>query len=961
MVSGSPGGGSKPDTRASSEIPSGDDLLERDAELLTLRTLLANVLDGSGTLLIVEGPPGIGKTALLARLTDEASESGMLVLTSRGSDLEQEFAFGITRQLFEPAITALTQAERGEALAGDARLAAGLVGAERFGEVTSRRPAELFPLLHGLYWLSANLTGTRPLVLVVDDVHWADAPSLKFLQYLARRVGELPILIALGARSTYPEAPVPALEAIRPEPLVKTLRPRNLSELAAAELLENAFGSRPDPEFARACHEASDGNPFLLNELGRSLAADRVAPDAASAGDVRNVHSEAISRQVLVRLSRLSEAARSLAQATAVLGPDAEVRNVAALAEMSEEEAVAPLDSLVDARVLAPGRPLRFRHALLQTTVYTDMADGRRGQDHKRAARLLADDGALAERVAGHLLQAEPLGDQWVVDSLRAAAQSAFDQGAPEQAASYLRRALKEPPADQARVMLELGAATARAGQHDARELLRQALEQAPSDQLRVQAVVELGMDLANAGRLEEASVVVRRVLATLDEAQKPLVRALEMMILVLAECSVFARRLAGDAIARAEATVAKHGESSPRGVLAIAAFERATVNGTADEAARLGDLAFAGGTLFVEQPVDSAHAYFASAALAMAGRLGVADRCLGDAIAANRARGSLRGVAFASAMRAMVRHERGDLDAAEQDAEAFFALEADAEWNIFALAAASALAEVKIDRGALEEAQTALERVDRTVDHVLFQPVRMARARVSLARRDPHAALDELGRCAEWEESWGVRNPVWCEWRSLAARAHLMREEPELAAELAAEQLERVRPFGSDAATGRALRAAGVVTGGDEGIELLLEAVERLERSQAQLEHAGALLDLGAAMRRAKRRADCREPLRQAADAAQRLGATQLAERAGEELRASGARPRRLELSGVDSLTARERQVAQVAATGLSNREIAQQLFVSKKTVETHLGSIYRKLDVSSREEVAEALAAAE
>ncbi len=961
MVEGSLGGGSSPATRASSGPSNGEELLERRAELLTLQTLLANVVDGAGRVLMVAGPPGIGKTALISRLVDDARAAGLRVLPARGTDLEQEFAFGVVRQLFEPAITAMAEDGRAEALAGDASLAASLVGAERFGEVASARPTELFPLLHGLYWLCANLSAARPLLLSIDDAHWADVPSLKFLEYMSRRVAELPILIALGIRSTHPEAPVPPLEELRGEPVVTALQPENLSEHAAAELLATAFGSRPDHSFTHACHLASGGNPFLLNELGRSLAADRVQPTSRAAADVRDVHSEAISRQVLVRLSRLGEAPQALARATTILGPDAELRHVAALAGVEDEGAGAAVDALVEARVLAPGRPLRFLHPLLQTSVYNDLAAGWRATEHKRAARLLADDGAPPQRVAGHLLHAEPLGDEWVVGALRAAAESAFDRGAPEQAASYLRRALDEPPADPARILLELGAATARSGQHDAREMLREALERADSDQLRVRAVVELGMDLANGGRLEEAAVVVRRALADLDPAEKQLVRPLEMMALVMAECSVFARRLGRDLIARAEATVTRHGDESPRGVLAIVAFERATVSGTAEDAAALGALAFEGGTLFVEQPVDSAHAYFASSALALGGRLELAENSLGDAIAANRARGSMRGVAFASAMRAMIRHQRGDLGGAEQDARAFLELEAEAEWNVFELAAVSAMAEALIDRGDLDAAEQALAGIDRTVDHLLFLPVRVARARLLLARREPAVALSELERCADWEAAWGVRNPVWCEWRPLAALAHVMQDEREPAGRLAAEQVELARPFGSHRATGNALRVAGVVAGGTEGVELLREAADELGRSEARLDHARALLDFGAALRREGQRVASREPLRAAADAALRCGAGQLADRARDELTASGARPRRLELSGVESLTSRERQVARVAADGLSNREIAQELFVSKKTVETHLGSIYRKLDVSSREEVAEALAGAE
>jgi DNA-binding CsgD family transcriptional regulator len=162
---------------------------------------------------------------------------------------------------------------------------------------------------------------------------------------------------------------------------------------------------------------------------------------------------------------------------------------------------------------------------------------------------------------------------------------------------------------------------------------------------------------------------------------------------------------------------------------------------------------------------------------------------------------------------------------------------------------------------------------------------------------------------------------------------------------------------WGTDRALGMALRAAGLVEGGERGIELLEEAAVTLERSPARLEHAAALADLGAALRRSNRRADARDPLRRALDLAEACGAPPLVERARQELRAAGGRPRRARSSGADGLTASERRTAAMAADGLSNPEIAQALFVTKKTVESHLGSAYRKLGIRSRTELAAAL----
>jgi DNA-binding CsgD family transcriptional regulator len=162
---------------------------------------------------------------------------------------------------------------------------------------------------------------------------------------------------------------------------------------------------------------------------------------------------------------------------------------------------------------------------------------------------------------------------------------------------------------------------------------------------------------------------------------------------------------------------------------------------------------------------------------------------------------------------------------------------------------------------------------------------------------------------------------------------------------------------WGTARAIGMALRAAGLVHGGARGLELLAESVAVLEGSPARLEHARALTDFGAAVRRSGRRSDARAPLRQGLDLAEACGAAPLAERARHELRAAGGRPRRPRLSGAEALTASERRIAAMAVEGLSNPEIAQALFVTKKTVEAHLGSAYRKLGIHSRAELAVAL----
>jgi DNA-binding CsgD family transcriptional regulator len=193
--------------------------------------------------------------------------------------------------------------------------------------------------------------------------------------------------------------------------------------------------------------------------------------------------------------------------------------------------------------------------------------------------------------------------------------------------------------------------------------------------------------------------------------------------------------------------------------------------------------------------------------------------------------------------------------------------------------------------------------------------------------------------------------------WRSWAAEGLRRLDRNEEARALAAEELALARRWGDPRAIGAALRVLGLVEGGEAGIGLLREAVEVLAVSEARLEHSRALVDLGAALRRANQRTEARARLREGVDLARTVGALGLAERANDEIAATGARPRKLLQTGLDALTASERRVAQLAADGMSNKEIAQTLFVTIKTVEMHLSHAYRKLEISSRVQLGKAL----
>jgi ATP/maltotriose-dependent transcriptional regulator MalT len=304
--------------------------------------------------------------------------------------------------------------------------------------------------------------------------------------------------------------------------------------------------------------------------------------------------------------------------------------------------------------------------------------------------------------------------------------------------------------------------------------------------------------------------------------------------------------------------------------------------------------------------------------------------------------------------LRSWLAQRRGDLLTAELDARR--TVEICKEHRI-ALALAINLRwlfDVLLETGGFDEAQRELDAAGfdgPLPDFWWFAPLRFVRARLRLAQGRTEEAVEELRARLNWREKSNPANDPVASTMGLAL--HSLDEDPEEVERLLGWELDAAREWGTPRGIGIALRAQGLVESGERGIELLTESADVLRSSPARLELAHSLTDLGSARRRANQRSDAREPLREALELATRCGATRLADRARQELAASGAKPRRVMLSGVESLTPSEVRVARLAAGGMSNREIAQELFVSVKTVETHLGSAYRKLDISSRREL--------
>jgi len=940
----------------------GKALLERDAALARINQRLRDAVAGRGSLLLLEGPPGIGKTRLVQAAAARGRELGLVTLSGRGSELERDFAYGLVRQLFEAPLVAAGPAERAELLADAAGRAAGLFGlAVPQDDVRDALLDPSFAILHGLYWLCANLGRRSPLLLCVDDAHWADQASLRFLHYLGRRLEELPIAVVVASRPVESSEGSPLLAALASDAAAEMITVSPLSERAVAELVRLGLGAEVEPVFASACHELTGGVPFLVHELVRTIAEQGIEPTAAAASRVSGLAPRAVSQSVVQRLRRLSPAARALAGATAVLA-EGDLRVAGSLAGVDAHAAVTAADELTVAGILEEGRPLRFVHPIVRAAVEAELSPGERAGLHAAAARLLSSDGAPADRVAAHLLASDAAGEEWVVDSLRAAARAAVANGAPSSAAAYLRRALAEPPSESLRpdVLLELGFTESYAGDPQAAGDLEAALATASNVKAHVSIALALGRMLQIEGRNREALEVFDRTRERLGSSDRPAALTLEGAALGAAQFDAETAAEAAPRIALLR-RVAEEQPDIPFSVCGTLAFAAAQANEPAEAVGRLALGALEGAPKLLPEAVDRPpFFYHACIALTLAERYEEALPRFDEAIADARRLGSLPHVLGLSCYRALAHLRIGNL--ADADADARVALETGPRLpGAHAAIALAVLLETLAERGQFEAAEAADQRYRLAVQFPTMlhgASLLAASGRFHLAELRPAAALDDLLAAGELFVRLRSPSPTIAPWRSDAALARLALGDQAEARVLATEEVALAEAFGAPRALGVALRAAGLAEDGKRGIELLRQAVRVLEASAARLEHARAMADLGAALRRAGRRVESREILRPALDLAHRCGALALTSRTRTELIAAGGRPRRLVLSGLDSLTPSERRVAQLAAAGLPNREIAQNLFITARTVEGHLSHAYQKLDITSRDQLPAALA---
>ncbi|MEU4210930.1 AAA family ATPase [Streptomyces sp. NPDC026206] len=897
-------------------------LLDRRRELdLITAALEAAETGGSGSLLVVTGGIGIGKSALLRALPALAERRGTQALTASGAVLEQDFAFGVAAQLLDPL-----------------------------------RPGALLDLPdndpHGeLLALVADRSTQRPLLLLVDDLQWADPPSLRWLGHLAKRLTNLRVTVVVAVREGEPGAEEPRIHDIT-DRACHILRPGPLTPAGTAALVAAAFGRPADPEYAVACHEATGGHPMFLTATLTALLPTG-APATAQAGTVRAPHLAALRDRLAVALRSQPGPVQELAKALAVLddGTDPELAGrLAGLDETGREEAARVLHRL---GLLAGGPELAFVHRAVRDAVEELMTPAEQEDIHVYAALLLHSGGHPAERAAAQLLAATSCQDNWAVQVLRAAASAATRRGAPEDAARYLRRALlgsAPSGTDRAALLVDLATIERAFDPAAAVRHISQALLLLPSAAQRAKAAVRIPPSLLGSCPRPTVEAVVELAAEFGDPAlltgdDRELALRLEARLRHVAVigpgrlplCTARLRELGPTpslctAAERELVTVLLHGTTMAQGM-------------SAAEVAPLAN------RVLQYEPASPEHTHTALPLLTHTLIAADSLEAIGPWLETARERARRDNATVPQALVAVelthVMLARGRLTQAR--AHAAEALELGvADWAT--LQSMTAVVMLAIESRDTELARRLLAFRREGADHG-YRPssLQLIRGSSAVQRGDLPTALEyflDWGRSAE-RADW--RNPAVFPWRAWAAGLHYRMGDTHRAHDLIEEEYARAVAWGTPVAIGRAQRVKGALTTGERGIELLRESAATLEESVNGMERARTSLLLGRRLLRAGL-AEAETQLRLARDQALGCGAPWLAEGAGRELQNFASSTASV---AVAALTRTERRVAGLAAHGASNKEIAEWLEVSSRAVEKHLTHAYRKLNVAGRSQL--------
>lgn len=911
-------------------------LIEREDELVALGDILEAALSGRGRAVLVEGEAGIGKTRLLEAFRARASAAGVRVLYATADETDASVPLACARML-------LARATRDAASDGPARL--GVLALNDGLSDPSVQESRADEVVHALWWLVVELAEKQPLALFLDDAQWTDELSLRLMRMVARRAAELPLALFVAAR---PAAPGRRHSRLAAERGFVRVEPQPLSVSGTARLVEEIMGQGGPVATAARAHVLTAGNPLYLRELlehARSRGVDVLSDDVAPPQLVRLVAD---------RLERLTPAAAALARAVAVLATNADPNCARALAGLDATEASVAEEELRSERVL-DARAYAFTHPLIAAATRDAIGAARAGQLHARAAALLITAGASYQRVAEHLMRAPPRGDATVVTTLRRAAATARRLGAPTTAARLLERAITEPPLaeDFDAVDFERARALLDADAEIGEQALTRVAQRARSASVRADAARHLARRLALDGRSTEAAVGLRAVVETLGATDRETRLELIVELAFVGSSDLSTHQEA----ARMIALEAQHAPGQTPGErLVLVAANVLRGENPADPAGAARELLAL--RLHRDYPGGFAVAgltFSAAAMLVNVDALEDAERAM-DALRAD-AEAMVAPYLIVGSLwqQAQIAYQRGDLPGCELECRATiegggaFGRSLATPWLVMTLT----------EQDRLDESERALKSagmLGSIPDSSLLTAALGSRGRLRLAQGDARRAVDDLATARDRSAAWFPKR-VEPPWQPLLVEALLLADRGDEAIAEVDAYAKLAADWGTRRALGHAARLRALNSPRLRAITLLEEAREHFAASQARLEFARCLTELGAHRRAAGDRRAARAILREAHDAAYACRATALCQRARAELLLTGGRPRPPAGAGAGALTPAERRVAEIAANGATNREIARRLYLSPKTVEMHLRSAYRKLDVAGRDALATVL----
>jgi DNA-binding CsgD family transcriptional regulator/tetratricopeptide (TPR) repeat protein len=894
----------------------------RESEVDRVQSLIDQALAGEGAVLVVRGEPGTGKSALLEEAQTLAT--GMRVLRAVGLETEQEMAFGVIHQLLHRDL---------EALAGlPAPQQAALRAA--FGLEPAESAPDRFMISVAVYGLLGELAAGGPLLCIVDDLQWADVASLDALSFAARRIGEDGIALLIGTR------PGRATDSVAGGG--DMLEVGDLDAASAVTLLSEAGGAGVSGAVGKRLAEETGGNPLALIEVARELSPAQLAGTAELPAPLPV--GSGVERAYSVRVHQLPAAAKTALLVAAVQSEGTLDVALAAARELGSSETDFDLLEQQGFLTIDAGR-FRFRHPLLRSTAYAASPGASRRAAHRAVASHLGDD---PERRAWQLAAAAVGPDPRVADDLIEVAASARARGAPAAAAAALRRAadLTTGPAERVILLADAAEEAWTAGQGElALDLIARARQEGADDEVDRGLTRLQGRIDAWGGKPTEGCRILCREAAVVTGSPR---LALELLAEAAEAASFTADRRLTEEVESVAATVASDRDGPSEQLLrALVAGTNHLASGRVEEAAPLlRDSVRLGREL--DDPVS----------LNLAGRAAI---YLGDETAsievdrraADQARAA--GTVFtlpSILVRTAINEVRlGRLLAAEATATEAIDLAGDTGQRDLVACGLAALSSALALRGLEADAREAAERaIAMAQERELMLFGDLARAAVaglelaggradeamSMLERTTHPAVVMLSIADRVEATMKAGRP----------------EAAAAAAETARRWSDASRVGAAEAA---ALHCEAAVAQPDDGVELYEAALVRHRTLNRPFERARSELALGELLRRRRRRTESRPHLKAAMEGFESIRADAWADRAGSELRATGQTTRRRDPSTLDELTPQEIQVGRLVAAGMTNREVAAQLFLSPRTIDFHLRNLFRKLGLTSRTQLAQ------